>query len=128
MQAVAAARSRTSGCAGVTVERRTIPEQWPVGPFDLVVLSEVAYYFDGDGLRRLLAAATASMAAGAVLVAVHWRGVTDYPLTGDQAHAVLAASPALVELVHHLEDSFVLDLWRYLGPGVDPTGTGRAGR
>jgi predicted TPR repeat methyltransferase len=127
-EAVTAARSRTRGCAGVTVERRTVPEQWPEGPFDLVVLSEVAYYFDGDGLCKLLASATSSMAAGAVMVAVHWRGPTDYPLSGDQAHAIIEATPGLVELVHHLEDPFVLDLWRYRGPDVDRTGTGRAGR
>ncbi|MDQ2726640.1 MAG: nodulation S family protein [Actinomycetota bacterium] len=126
-EAVAAARVRLAGHPGVRVQRRTVPEEWPEGPFDLVVLSEVAYYFDDDGLRRLLAVATASTGPGAVIVAVHWRGVTDYPLTGDQAHAVMAATPGLVEVVHHLEDSFVLDVWRLQGPGADRTGTGRAG-
>ncbi|MDQ2724215.1 MAG: nodulation S family protein [Actinomycetota bacterium] len=125
-EAVTATRLRTARCPGVTVERRTIPEEWPEGPFDLVVLSEVAYYFDDDGLRRLLAVATASTGPGAVIVAVHWRGATDYPLTGDQAHALMAATPGLVEVVHHLEDAFVLDVWRYQVPDADRTGTGRA--
>ncbi|MDQ6839986.1 MAG: nodulation S family protein [Actinomycetota bacterium] len=111
--AVAAARARTASVSGVTVERRTIPEEWPEGPFDLVVLSEVAYYFDGDGLRRLLDVATQSMGEAAVVVAVHWRGATDYPLSGDQAHAVIAGTAGFDEVVHHLEDRFVLDVWRY---------------
>ncbi len=123
-EAVAAARSRTARCPGVTVERRTIPAEWPEGSFDLMVLSEVAYYFDGDGLRRLMVLASASAGPGAVIVAVHWRGVTDYPLTGDQAHAIMAATPDLVEVVHHLEEAFVLDVWRYRVPDADRTGTG----
>lgn len=126
-EAVTAARSRTTGCPGVTVERRSIPGEWPEGPYDLVVLSEVAYYFDGDGLRRLLALATESAAPGAAIVAVHWRGATDYPLTGDRAHAIMAATPGLVEVVHHLEEAFVLEVWRYQVPDADRTGTGRAG-
>lgn len=127
-EAVAAARSRTAGRPGVDVQQRTVPEEWPEGPFDLVVLSEIAYYFDGDGLRRLVAAARASMEPGAALVAVHWRGPTDYPLSGDEAHAVMVATPGLVEVVHHLEERFVLDVWRYRGPGSGPPGTDRFDR
>jgi SAM-dependent methyltransferase len=126
-EAVESARARTAGRPGLEVRQRTVPEGWPEGPFDLVVLSEIAYYFDGDGLRRLLAVARASMEPGAALVAVHWRGPTDYPLSGDEAHAVMAATPGLVEVVHHLEEPFVLDVWRYQGPGADPAGTAPPG-
>ncbi len=35
-------------------EERSIPDQWPTGPFDLVVLSEIAYYFDEMDLGRVL--------------------------------------------------------------------------
>lgn len=115
-EAVGAAKARMMGQSGVTVERRTVPEEWPEGPFDLLVLSEVAYYFDADGLRRLLAVATASLEAEAVVVAVHWRGVTDYPLTGDEAHAIMASTPGLDGVVHHLEEAFALDVWRYRPP------------
>ncbi|MDQ6782352.1 MAG: nodulation S family protein [Actinomycetota bacterium] len=118
-KAAAAARARTAGMPGVLVERRTMPEEWPEGPFDLIVLSELAYYFDADGLRRVMAVASRSMAETGVVVGVHWRGTTDYPLNGDQAHAIMGATPNLEEVVHHLEDRFVLDMWRYRRKGQD---------
>jgi hypothetical protein len=37
------------------------------------------------------------------MVAVHWRGPTDYPLSGDEAHAVLGACPAFESTVQHRE-------------------------
>ena len=44
-RAVAAARRRLTGRRHVRVERRTLPEEMPHGPFDLIVASEVLYYF-----------------------------------------------------------------------------------
>jgi len=46
------------------------------------------------------------------MVAVHWRGPTDYPLSGDEAHAVLGACPAFESTVQHREAEFVLDVWK----------------
>ncbi|MGH9094636.1 MAG: SAM-dependent methyltransferase [Acidimicrobiales bacterium] len=111
--AVAAARRRLDGVDRVTVEQRTLPEEWPAGPFDLVVLSEVAYYFDPDELGVLTDAATRSLQPGATVVAVHWRGRTDYPLTGDQTHELLGRVPGLVPAVSLVEDAFRLDVWRF---------------
>ena len=48
----AADRLRDSG--NVTLEHRAVPETWPSGPFDLVVLSELAYYFDRTTLQELV--------------------------------------------------------------------------
>lgn len=109
---VARAAERLSGCGGVTVEQRRVPEQWPSGPFDLIVVSELAYYFEAAELVGLVDAAIGSAAPGATMVAVHWRGGTDYPLSGDQAHEIIGAAADLRSLVRHLEDDFVLDVWR----------------
>jgi SAM-dependent methyltransferase len=109
---VARSADRLRGVEGVTVEQRCVPEEWPTGPFDLVVLSELAYYFEPTDLVRLLDAAVGSAAPGATLLAVHWRGVTDYPLTGDQTHRLIDATSGLHHVVRHLEEEFVLDVWR----------------
>jgi predicted TPR repeat methyltransferase len=44
-RAEVAARERLSGRKHVVVERRTLPEEMPGGPFDLIVASEILYYF-----------------------------------------------------------------------------------
>ncbi len=108
----ARAAERMSGVDHVVIDDSAIPEAWPTGSFDLVVLSEIAYYFDRATLTEIVGRLTASAVAGATVVAVHWRGETDYPLTGDAAHRILDASPELEPLVHHLENDFVLDVWR----------------
>ena len=105
------ARARTATAANVTIERRSLPEEWPAGPFDLLVLSEIAYYFDEQELAGLVASAQASLRPGADVVAVHWRGPTDYPLSGDRAHAALAATEGWQPVAHHEEAAFLLDVW-----------------
>ena len=44
--AVDAARARLAARPGVDVRRESLPEEWPEGTFDLIVASEVLYYFD----------------------------------------------------------------------------------
>jgi hypothetical protein len=102
----------------VTAQLRAIPEEWPEGPFDLVVLSEIAYYFDRPTLEVIVDRILATTGPEATVIAVHWRGPTDYPLSGDQAHAVLGACPAFEAAVHHDDEEFVLDVWRRRGGGA----------
>jgi len=109
--AVAEARRRLAGLAHVTVEERTVPEQWPDGPFDLLVLSELCYYFDRSELEQLLKVAGATLVPGATVVAAHWRGETNYPLSGDETHDVLGAVIGGEPVVHHAEPELLLDVW-----------------
>jgi hypothetical protein len=112
--AMARAVARLSGADHVTFQQSAIPEAWPSGSFDLVVLSEIAYYFDTEALADIAVLVAGSTVPGGTVVAVHWRGATNYPLTGDDAHRVLANSPDLESVAHHLEQDFVLDVWRRL--------------
>jgi SAM-dependent methyltransferase len=105
------ARNRLTGQPHVALEQRAIPEDWPEAMFDLVVLSEIAYYFDAPDLAHVIALVMRSTRVGAQLLGVHWRGITDYPLSGDKAHEVIGATPALEQVVHHVETDFVLDVW-----------------
>jgi hypothetical protein len=95
----------------VWFEERSIPDQWPEGPFDLVVLSEIAYYFDEADLGEVLQCVMGSTQSGAHVVGVHWRGQTDYPLSGDRAHELISEVPGLVNIVQHREQEFLLDVW-----------------
>jgi SAM-dependent methyltransferase len=109
----AGARLVAAGCRDrVTLERRGLDEPWPTGPFDLVVLSEVAYYLDGPLLAEVLRRECPRLAPGATVLAAHWRHpVQDYPLGGDEAHEVIAATPGLVRLGGYRDRDVVIDVF-----------------
>jgi len=104
------ARARLAELPSVEVRSVAIPDDWPPGPFDLVVLSEVAYYLTPEGLDETLDRVAATLEPGGHLVAVHWRGETDYPQRGDEVHQTIDARPELVRLSRYQEDDFVLDV------------------
>jgi len=104
------ARRRLAG-RQVAFERRATPGEWPSGEFDLVVLSEVGYYW-GDELGHGIRHAIDSLAPDGVLLACHWRHpVAEYPLSGDEVHRALREHPELVRTVAHEEEDFLLDVF-----------------
>jgi hypothetical protein len=109
--ALARAAARMANHSNVVIENRPIPDEWPSGCFDLVVLSEIAYYFDRADLEAIMARVFATTERGAHIVGVHWRGVTDYPLSGDRTHEIIDATTGLLSIVHHVETEFLLDVW-----------------
>ncbi|MCB7135549.1 PIG-L family deacetylase [Cellulosimicrobium marinum] len=95
----------------VDLVRLDTPDEWPDGEFDLVVLSEVLYYYGSDDLDRALDRVLGSLAADGVVVACHWRhDVPEYPLGGDEVAARVQDRSELGVLAHHEEDDFVLDV------------------
>ncbi len=83
--ALDAARERNRHSPHVTFRQGAVPADYPSGSFDLILLSEVAYYLAGPDLERLVDQVGASLRDGGNVVLVHWLGETDYPLTGDEA-------------------------------------------
>jgi trans-aconitate methyltransferase len=82
---LAEARRRCADLPSVRFEQMFVPNQWPNGVFDLIVLSEVLYFLSREDVERLAARATGSLAPEGALILVHWTGPTDYPLSGDEA-------------------------------------------
>lgn len=107
------ARLRESGRRDrVTLLRGSLDEPWPAGPFDLLVLSEIAYYLAADTLAEVLRRECPRLLPGAIVIAAHWRHpVADYPLTGDAAHAVIADTPGLAPLGRYRDDDVVIDVF-----------------
>jgi protein-L-isoaspartate O-methyltransferase len=109
---VAEARRRCRSWPNVHIEVADVPAEWPEGRFDLVVLSEIGYYFDLDGLAELRDRAIESLDDGGTLVAVHWRGTSpDILLRGDEVHACLRRGQGLVPGGCYSDAGFVLDVW-----------------
>jgi predicted TPR repeat methyltransferase len=114
-RAVAAARERLSGRRNVRVERRTLPEEMPDGPFDLIVASEVLYYFTREDLIAALEAFERELARRGALLAVHWRRETrTYPLQGDEVHELLMEHTRLQTSETIVEPDYRLDLFEDL--------------
>lgn len=109
----AAERLRKAGCRDrVTLARASLDATWPAGPFDLLVLSEVAYYLNADALATVLRRECPRLAPGSTIVAAHWRHrVTDYPLTGDEAHQVISQTPGLTALGTYRDNDVVVDVF-----------------
>jgi cyclopropane fatty-acyl-phospholipid synthase-like methyltransferase len=82
------ARRRCGDLPSVRFEQMFTPEQWPVGVFDLIVLSEVVYYLNREDVGRLATRVTGSLTPDGTVILVHWTGTTDYPLSGDEAVAL----------------------------------------
>ncbi|MCM3697325.1 PIG-L family deacetylase [Microbacterium oleivorans] len=113
---LAIARRRLGDREDVRLERLALPGEWPVGTFDLVVLSEVGYYWSAADLTRVVDLIRNAMDAGGHLVACHWRHpVAEYPQSGDDVHAALRAAEGLVRLVLHEEEDFVLEVYGLAG-------------
>jgi cyclopropane fatty-acyl-phospholipid synthase-like methyltransferase len=107
------ARLREAGCRDrVTLTCLSIDARWPPGPFDLLVLSEVAYYLEEPALAEVLRRECAQLQPGANVVAAHWRhAVADYPLSGDVAHAVIARTLGLTSLACYRDSDVVVEVF-----------------
>lgn len=114
-KALAKARERLSDCPGVTLARLAFPQETPdVEAFDLIVLSEVAYYWDRVDLDRACAWLRGHVAPGGRIILVHYTGETDYPHSGDDAAALLwseLSSDFGIEMAERRE-TYRLDLWK----------------
>ncbi|MBV8788502.1 MAG: methyltransferase domain-containing protein [Mycobacterium sp.] len=106
-------RLADAGCRDrVTLACASLDAAWPAGPFDLLVLSEVAYYLSADALAAVLRRECPRLAPGATIVAAHWRhSVPDYPLTGDAAHGVISQTPGLTPLGCYRDSDVVVDVF-----------------
>jgi SAM-dependent methyltransferase len=108
--AVDLARTRLDDLAHVTIARMAVPDDWPDGSFDLIVLSEIGYYLEPTKLVRLRDKAVGALTDGGELLAVHWRGRSqDHVLHGDEVHEVLRADTSLRRMLWHLEDRLVIE-------------------
>lgn len=83
--ALGQARARCADLPQVAFGRMQVPDEWPDGTFDAILLSEVVYYLAAPDVARLAVRVGGSVRPGSDILLVHWTGETDYPLTGDEA-------------------------------------------
>ncbi len=111
--AVDAARARCADLANVEIERATLPDEFPGRKFDLILMSEVGYYFALPDLKRLSERVLDALESGGDLMLVHYLpNVPDYPLTGDEVHEFFLQLPELEHLRGLRAERYRLDCFR----------------
>jgi hypothetical protein len=110
--ALGAAADRLNGVGDrLSLRVLSLDDDWPSEDFDLVVLSEVAYYLSARRLRDVLDREFARLADGTTVLASHWRHpVVDYPLSGDAANAMIDATQGLNRVAGYLDDDVAISV------------------
>ena len=107
------ARERCARYPDVKVACGALPAMLPDGPFDLVVFSEIGYYFQPEVLHETATRIVDMMSPGGFLVAAHWLGTSpDHVLSGDHVHSILGEMDDLVLVRAEEHEGFRLDGWR----------------
>ena len=110
----------------VELRRARVPRDWPEGEFDLVVLSEVGYFWTPEDLAEVTRRLPSSLAPGATVLLCDWRHPVDgWPLDGEDVHDALRGLPGLEVLVRHEEEDFLVEL---LGAPVTDSPARREGK
>ena len=110
--AVQRAQELNSAMPNVFITKGSLEDALPEGAFDLIVLSEIGYYFAEDTLLRIGERLVARMTSGGVLLAAHWLGVSpDHCLSGDRVHELLGSLPNLHHSHAERHTGFRLDGW-----------------
>lgn len=119
--AVRAARARLAPWPRARVERRTLPREWPIdaAPFDLIVVSEFAYYLGSDDLQQLAACIDDSLADDGCLLACDWRhAFAERRASAEVVHACFASRCGVLRVARHVEADVLIDVWTRDGRSI----------
>ena len=112
-RALTAARVRCAALSNVQIAKMRFPRERPrrCTRFDLIIVSEVGYYWSLPELNAAQDAIEERLEVDGRLVLVHWTPpVSDYPLTGDEVHESFLLRPCLRLLHGHRAASYRLDV------------------
>ena len=110
--AVTRARHNCAHLDNVSIHCGSLPENVPAGNFDLVVLSEIGYYFGGQQLFQIGSDLAGRLELSSVLLAVHWLGHSeDHLLHGDSVHEILSRVDSLTLEYSERHVGFRIDRW-----------------
>lgn len=106
--AVQKAQERLQSYPQVCLRQMKVPDVFPEERFDLILVSEVGYYWSWHDLEKAQRLMLRQLLPAGHLLLVHWTPyVEDYPLTGDEVHeafmALTVKGGSLTHLMHQRE-------------------------
>ena len=112
--AVDLTRAAVTAMSGVSCDVGSVPDDWPDGSFDLVVLSDFLYYLSAPDITAVLARATESVTGGGLIMSSHWRGTAADFLTpgGAAVHQVIESALGPPNVASYFDQHQVIGLWR----------------
>ena len=109
-KAIDLAARRLPRCDSVEFVVAEVPDYWPAGQFDAVILSEVLYFLSVGEIRQVSQLAHESLTGNGLCLQVNWIGPNDLPVDGDAAVKLfLDAAPWQVAKARR-EEFYRLDL------------------
>lgn len=97
--AIARARLRNQGAAQAEFRVAILPDAWPRGAWDLIVLSEVLYFFDAHDIARLAALTARTLAPGGAILIASYLGDTLTELDGPESEATFLRALGAIRVV-----------------------------
>lgn len=113
-KALAKAAKRCHELTDVSFQKLSFPEEMPADNFDLIMISEVAYYLSPKDWETAVLKLFNIMKSEAHLVLVHWLPeVHDYPQTGDKVHNSFAIlmKDQLKNVFSSRAENYRIDVW-----------------
>lgn len=111
--AVEQAKRRCAGSMNTKIEVADVREYRPAPSPDLIIFSEIGYYFAVPELRSLAVFLAEQLAPRGELLAAHWLGHSDdHVLHGDEVHAELRSVLPLRWVRGTCHAGFRIDSWR----------------
>lgn len=113
-KALAKAKERCKEISNISFRKMSFPNEIPMEIFDLIVISEVAYYLSAEDWKKAIDSLGSIMSEDAQVILVHWLPlVPDYPLTGDEVHELfkIAVTNNMNNLHSSRAEHYRIDVW-----------------
>jgi 2-polyprenyl-3-methyl-5-hydroxy-6-metoxy-1,4-benzoquinol methylase len=110
-QPVKVAKDRYKDQSGINFQVCQIPQQFPEGLYDLIVLSEVCYYLSKEDLILSKELILDSLTTGGTLCMVHWRPqITDCVFNGDEVNDYFLEGNNYTQTYQYITEKYRIDV------------------
>lgn len=113
-KALQKAIDRCQNNSNITFQKMSFPDEIPSDKYDLIMVSEVAYYLSPEKWKNGMDSLYEIMVDEANLVLVHWLPeVHDYPQTGDEVHDSFAnhMKNKMTNVFSSKAENYRIDVW-----------------
>lgn len=110
--AVRLASERLKEFEHAVVENRKIPEDYSIQKYDLILISEMAYYLSADELHHFIEKLKHSLNDDGEILCCHWRHeIQDFELNAEQVHQAFQQHFPFHHYLSLNDPDFMIDLW-----------------